>query len=142
MTVHMKTLQWGLLGTARINRALIPPLRSSSRNRLRGVASRRPEAATAYAREWGIEHAYGSYEALLADPAIDVVYLPLPNALHAEWTIRAARSKRPVRSHSPRPRGRGCGGGGGRQGGGRPEAFMYRHHPQTQGSAGSWPGAS
>ena len=81
----MKTLRWGLLSTARINRALIPPIRASKRNRLLAVASRTAAAASACAREWGIERAHGSYEGLLADPEIDVIYNPLPNGLHAEW---------------------------------------------------------
>ena len=97
----MKTLGWGLLGTARINRALIPPLRASARNRLLAVASRRPETAAAYATEWGIERAHGSYDALLADPDIDVVYIPLPNGLHAEWAIRAARAGKHVLCEKP-----------------------------------------
>jgi predicted dehydrogenase len=131
----MGPLRWGLLGTARINRALIPPLRSSPRNRLLAVASRTPEAAAAYAKEWGIERAHGSYEALLADADIDVVYVPLPNSLHAEWTIRAARAGKHVLCEKPlatsvaevvaiadaaRETRRVVA-----------EAFMYRHHPQT-----------
>ena len=131
----MKTLGWGLLGTARINRALIPPLRASARNRLVAVASRTAEAASAYAREWAIERAHGSYEALLADPEVDVVYIPLPNGLHAEWAIRAARAGKHVLCEKPlaisveevdritaaaREAGVTVA-----------EAFMYRHHPQT-----------
>ena len=87
-----KVLNWGLLSTARINRALIPPLRASKRNQLVAVASRTQESAGLYAREWKIPRAHGSYEALLADPDIDVVYISLPNRLHAEWTIRAVEA--------------------------------------------------
>ena len=115
----MKTLAWGLLGTARINRALIPPLRASERNRLLAVASRAPETAAAYALEWGIERAHGSYDALLADPEIDVVYIPLPNGAHAEWAIRAARAGKHVLCEKPLAVSVVA------------EAFMYRHHPQT-----------
>jgi predicted dehydrogenase len=128
-------LRWGLLGTARINRALIPPLRVSSGNRLLAVASRDEGRAVAYAKEWGIERAHGSYEALLADPAIDAVYIPLPNHLHAEWTIRAARAGKHVLCEKPLAltvaevdamaaaarESRVV----------LAEAFMYRHHPQT-----------
>jgi predicted dehydrogenase len=78
-----KILRWGFLSTARISRALIPPLRASPRNHLTAVASRTVEQAEVYAREWGIPRPYGSYEALLADPEIDVIYNPLPNHLHA-----------------------------------------------------------
>jgi len=78
-----KPLGWGILGTARINRMLIPPLRVSSDNRLVAVASRDLARGEAYAREWEIGRVHGSYEALLADPEIDAVYIPLPNHLHA-----------------------------------------------------------
>ncbi len=96
-----QTLRWGLLSTARINRALIPPLQLSKRNKLLGVASRSQEKADAYAREKKIKRAYGSYEALLADPEIDVIYNPLPNHLHAEWTIRAVEAGKHVLCEKP-----------------------------------------
>jgi xylose dehydrogenase (NAD/NADP) len=130
-----KVLNWGLLSTARINRALITPLRASRRNQLAAVASRVQESADQYAREWKIPHAYGSYEALLADPDIDVIYNPLPNHLHAEWTIKAVEAGKHVLCEKPlalrvedvdavqvaaRKHGRVVA-----------EAFMYRHHPQT-----------
>ena len=131
----MKTLAWGLLGTARINRALIPPLRASARNRLLAVASRNPDTASAYAREWGIERAHGSYEALLADPDIDVVYLPLPNGLHAEWAIRAARAGKHVLCEKPLAitvdEVDAIAAAARESGVTVAEAFMYRHHPQT-----------
>lgn len=69
-------LRWGLLSTAQINRALIRPLRASDRNQLVAVASRAMEQAEAYAREWDIPRAHGSYEALLEDPGVDVIYNP------------------------------------------------------------------
>jgi predicted dehydrogenase len=130
-----RVLGWGLLGTARINRVIIPPLRTSARNRLVAVASRSRERADRYASEWGIGRAHGSYEALLADPGVDVVYIPLPNALHAPWTIRAVESGKHVLCEKPlattvadvlaieeaaRHHGRVVA-----------EAFMYRHHPLT-----------
>ena len=130
-----KPLNWGLLSTARINRALIPPLNASKRARLLAVASRSQSSAEAYAREWKIPRALGSYEALLADPEIDVVYNPLPNNLHAEWTIKALRAGKHVLCEKPmtltlaemdeisavsRETGKIV-----------TEAFMYRHHPQT-----------
>jgi xylose dehydrogenase (NAD/NADP) len=94
-------LRWGILGAARINRRVIPALRASSGNRLVAVASRDPARAAEYAAEWGIERAHGSYEALLADREVDVVYVPLPNHLHAEWTIRAARAGKHVLCEKP-----------------------------------------
>lgn len=130
-----KTLNWGLLSTARINRALIPPLRVSPRNRLLAVASRSQDSADAYAQEWEIPRAHGSYEALLADPEIDVIYNPLPNHLHKEWTIKAVEAGKHVLCEKPigltpaevdemvaaaQKHGKVVA-----------EAFMYRHHPQT-----------
>ena len=94
-------LNWGIIGTARINRSLIPPLRLSMRNKLLGVASRDAEKARAYAAERGIPKSYGSYEALLADDDIDVVYIPLPNRLHAEWAIKAAQAGKHVLCEKP-----------------------------------------
>ena len=130
-----KVLNWGLLSTARINRSVIPPLKASKRTRLTAVASRTKDAADAYAREWKIPMAYGSYESLLADPDIDVIYNSLPNHLHAEWTIKALEAGKHVLCEKPlalrveevdavkeaaRKHGRVVA-----------EAFMYRHHPQT-----------
>lgn len=130
-----KILNWGLLSTARINRALIPPLQVSKRNHLLAVGSRSQATADAYAKERKIPRAYGSYEALLADPEIDVIYNPLPNHLHAEWTIKAVEAGKHVLCEKPlalsvdevdavksaaRKHGRVVA-----------EAFMYRHHPQT-----------
>lgn len=91
-------LNWGFLSTARINRALVPPLLVSKRNHLLAVGSRSQGTADAYAKEKKIERAYGSYEALLADPDIHVIYNPLPNHLHAEWTIKAIEAGKAVRS--------------------------------------------
>ena len=130
-----KPLGWGILGTARINRMLIPPLRVSPDNRLVAVASRDLARGEAYAREWEIGRVHGSYEALLGDPEIDAVYIPLPNHLHAEWTIKAARAGKHVLCEKPLALTvadvdamvAAC----------REakvvlaEGFMYRHHPQT-----------
>jgi xylose dehydrogenase (NAD/NADP) len=128
-------LRWGLLSTARINSALIPPLRASKRNRLEAVASRNQATADSYARQWKIPRALGSYEALLNDPEIDVIYNPLPNSLHAEWTVKALHAGKHVLCEKPmvltlkeadaiikaaKQAKRVVA-----------EAFMYRHHPQT-----------
>ena len=130
-----KTLNWGLLSTANINKALITPLRASKRNHLLAVASRSQESADAYAREWKIPRAHASYEALLGDPEIDVVYISLPNHLHPEWTTKAVEAGKHVLCEKPlaltvedvdaiaeaaQKHGRVVA-----------EAFMYRHHPQT-----------
>ncbi len=131
----MKTLRWGLLGTARINRSLIPPLKASPRNTLVGVASRDLARAEAYARAWEIPRAYGSYEALLADAGIDVVYIPLPNHLHAAWAVRAAQAGKHVLCEKPLALTvadvEAMAAAAEAAGVVLAEAFMYRHHPRT-----------
>jgi D-xylose 1-dehydrogenase (NADP+, D-xylono-1,5-lactone-forming) len=128
-------MRWGLLGTARINRMVIPPLRASARNRLEAVASRTPRRADEYAREWGIPRALGSYEALLADPAIDAVYISLPNALHAEWSIRSVEAGKHVLCEKPMALSvadvDAIAAASARCRRVVTEAFMYRHHPQS-----------
>jgi xylose dehydrogenase (NAD/NADP) len=94
-------LRWGLLSTARINRRLIPAIRAAERAELTTVASRSQAGADAYAAEWDIPRALGSYQALLDDPAIDAVYISLPNSLHAEWAVRAARAGKHVLCEKP-----------------------------------------
>jgi predicted dehydrogenase len=130
-----RPLRWGLLSTARINRAVIPPIKESPRHELRAVASRDPGRARAYAGEWGIPVAHDSYDALLADPDIDVVYNPLPNSLHAEWTIRAAEAGKHVLCEKPLALSvdevDAIAAAATRAGVVVTEAFMYRHHPQT-----------
>lgn len=128
-------IRWGLLSTANINDAVIEPIRQASRSELAGVASRSLDKAQAYAQAKGIPKAYRSYEELLADPNIDVIYNPLPNTLHCEWTVKAAQAGKHVLCEKPIT----------------PtlaeldqveaaakankvtvfEAFMYLHHPQT-----------
>ena len=128
-------LRWGLLSTARINRAVINPIRASKRSVLMAVASRSQDKASQYAATWEIPRFYSSYETLLADPGIDVIYISLPNSLHAEWAIKALQSGKHVLCEKPlttsikdvenvmnvaRKTGMVI-----------TEAFMYRHHSQT-----------
>ena len=131
----VKILRWGLLSTARINSALIPPLKASKRSQLAAVASRSQVKADEYAREWNIPCAYGSYEALLADPKIDVIYNSLPNSLHAEWTIRAVEAGKHVLCEKPLAISPAevdaISAAAQAHGKIVAEAFMYRHHPQT-----------
>lgn len=137
----MKSVRWGLLSTANINRRLIPAIRATQRGKLVAVASRSQESAEAYAAEWDIPTAFGSYEAMLDSDSIDAVYIGLPNHLHAEWTIRALHSGLHVLCEKPfvlslnemdavsqaaRETGNVVA-----------EAFMYRHHPQNK-IAGEW----
>ncbi len=130
-----RKLRWGLLSTARINRALIPAIRKSKQNGLVAVASRDEDKARIYAAEWGIPRWFGSYEAMLADPDIDVIYNPLPNNLHAEWTIAAARQGKHVLCE--KPLALSLAGIDQMSAAAQEhqvvimEAFMYRHHPQT-----------
>jgi predicted dehydrogenase len=97
-----RSIRWGLLSTARINERLIPAIRGSARSELLAVASHSgPERAARYAGEWNIPRAYGSYEALLADPEVDVVYISLPNALHFPWTVKAAEAGKHILCEKP-----------------------------------------
>ncbi len=131
-----KTLRWGLLSTARINKALIPSLQLSKRNRLLAVASRSQEKADAYASAQKIKRAYGSYEALLADPEIDVIYNPLPNHLHAEWTIKALEAGKHVLCEKPLALSLAevdaMAAAAGNHGRLVAEAFAYRAHPHMR----------
>jgi xylose dehydrogenase (NAD/NADP) len=130
-----RVLRWGLISTARINRAVIPPLKESPRNELAAVASRARDKAEAYAQEWGIPQAFDSYEAMLINPDIDVVYNPLPNHLHAEWTIRAAEAGKHILCEKPLAltvdEVEAIALAARQAGVVVAEAFMYRHHPQT-----------
>jgi D-xylose 1-dehydrogenase (NADP+, D-xylono-1,5-lactone-forming) len=131
----MPRLRWGLLSTARINRAVIPAIRGSARSELTAVASRTLERAREYAAEWHIPRALGSYEALVHDPDVDVLYIPLPNHLHAEWTVNALEAGKHVLCEKPLALSvedvdriaDACR----RTGKAAAEAFMYRHHPLT-----------
>jgi xylose dehydrogenase (NAD/NADP) len=126
---------WGIISTADINRKVIPGAHASPKVDLVAVASRERARAEAYAREWKIPRAYGSYEELLEDPEIEAVYISLPNTMHSEWSIRSLEAGKHVLCEKPFSR--------------HPEevaaafdvadrtdrflseAFMYRHNPQT-----------
>ena len=103
MTPHGDELRWGILSTADIGpQKVIPGIQGARELRRRGdrVARWRARPRTV-AAELGIERAHDSYEALLADPDVDAVYIPLPNHLHAEWTIAAARAGKHVLCEKP-----------------------------------------
>ncbi len=129
------TLNWGLLSTARINRKVIPSILAAKRATLLAVASRNQTSADAYAREWKIPRAHGSYEALLNDPDIDVIYNPLPNHMHAGWTIRAVQAGKHVLCEKPMvltlEEMDAVIAAAQRHKRVVAEAFMYRHHPKT-----------
>jgi D-xylose 1-dehydrogenase (NADP+, D-xylono-1,5-lactone-forming) len=129
-------VRWGIVSTADINRKVIPGAKESPKVDLVAVASRTQDRADAYAAEWGIERAYGSYDALLGDTDIDAVYISLPNTMHVDWSIRALEAGKHVLCEKPLSR--------------HPEdvtrafdaadkadrllseAFMWRHNPQTK----------
>jgi D-xylose 1-dehydrogenase (NADP+, D-xylono-1,5-lactone-forming) len=129
-------IRWGLLSTANINKALIDPIRQAQRSELVAVASRDPAKAKTYAEQNGIPQAYGSYEALLADPNIDAIYNPLPNTLHSEWTIKAANAGKHVLCEKPLVTTMAefdqVAAAAQRNNVTVFEAFMYLHHPQTR----------
>jgi predicted dehydrogenase len=129
-------VRWGFLSTAHINRLLIPPAMESPKVELVAVASRDGARAEDYARTWEIPRAYGSYEALLADPDVEAVYNPLPNSMHIEWSIRALEAGKHVLCEKPLSRHTAdverAFEAAERSGLVLSEAFMYRHHPQTR----------
>ncbi len=97
----MSKLRWGILGVALINERLRPAFAKARNAELRAIASRSRERAEQAARAANIPVAHGSYEALLDDPAIDAVYIPLPNTLHAEWTRKAAERGKHILCEKP-----------------------------------------
>jgi predicted dehydrogenase len=130
----MNELRWGVLSTARIAREkVVPGIRRADRCEVVAIASRDAERARDAATRLGIAKAHGSYEALLVDPEVDAVYVPLPNHLHAEWTIAAARAGKHVLCEKPialsaadaERMAEACAAEGVRL----MEAFMYRLHP-------------
>lgn len=134
----MRKVRWGVLGAANIAlKKVIPAMQRSAYGAITAIASRNLEKARAAAMSLGIAKAYGSYEALLADPEIDAIYNPLPNHLHVPWSLQAlkvgkhvlcekpialtaAEAQRLVDESHQHPQLKVM------------EAFMYRHHPQWQ----------
>jgi D-xylose 1-dehydrogenase (NADP+, D-xylono-1,5-lactone-forming) len=129
-------VKWGIVSTADINRKVIPGAHASEKVELVAVASRDQARADAYAREWEIPRAYGTYEALLADPEIEAVYISLPNSMHAEWSIKALEAGKHVLCEKPFTRHPeevdAAFDTAERTGLLLSEAFMYRHNPQTK----------
>jgi predicted dehydrogenase len=131
----MSKIRWGILGVAKINNRLLPSFRRIARGELRAIASRDQAKADHAAREAHIPLAYGSYEALLADPEIDAVYIPLPNTLHDEWTRKAADAGKHILCEKPltptAPEAEAliayCYGKGVKL----MDGFMWPHHPRT-----------
>src|SRR5690349_14687186 len=130
------SVKWGILSTANINRLFLDGARQADNAEIAAVASRDRAKAELYAREHDIPRAHGSYDDLLHDPDVEAVYIPLPNALHVEWSIRALQSGKHVLCEKPlsrRPQEVERAFDAAEQNGRLlMEAFMYRHHPQTR----------
>jgi len=98
----MDRIKWGVLGTADIARGqTIPAMKLASNCELYAIAGRSLEKAQQFQQEFGFEKAYGSYDELLNDPAVEAVYIPLPNSLHCEWAVRALNAKKHVLCEKP-----------------------------------------
>jgi predicted dehydrogenase len=132
----MTGIRWGILSTANIGRvAVVPAIQASSNGEVVAVASRDRSKLEAFADQAGIPRRHHGYQALLEDPQVDAIYLPLPNSLHREWTILAAQRGKHVLCEKPialtaaeceemdriaaANRVKAM------------EAFMYRFHPRT-----------
>jgi predicted dehydrogenase len=128
-------MRWGILGTARINRRVIPAMRLARRSELAAVASRDRGRAEACAREWCVPRAIAGYQALLDDPGIDAVYIPLPNTAHVEWTLAAIAAGKHVLCEKPLALDPGdvdrIAHAATAAGVIVEEGFMYRHEPLT-----------
>ena len=128
-------LRIGILGAARIARSFVEAVRPSAKVVVTAVASRDVERATAFAREFGIGRVHASYDALFADPDVDAVYVPLPNNLHAEWSIRAAAAGKHVLCEKPlaanAAEARAMFAAAEQNGVYLVEAYPYRAQPQT-----------
>ena len=130
-------IRWGVLGTARhAGNTRVPAFHAAKSGDVVAVASRDAARARQFANEHSIPASYGTYEALLADPTIDAVYIPLPNHLHKEWAIRAAGAGKHCLCEKPL----GLNAAEAEQmirtfksaGLTLAEAFQWRHHPQAQ----------
>ncbi len=130
----MTKLRWGILSTANIGmKKVTPAIQRAHNSEVVAISSRTRDRARASADELAIPNAYGSYEELLADDDVDALYIPLPNDLHAEWTIRAAAAGKHVLCEKPlaltatqaEEMAHACDIAGVKLA----EAFMYRHHP-------------
>jgi D-xylose 1-dehydrogenase (NADP+, D-xylono-1,5-lactone-forming) len=129
-------LNLGLLSTARINEALVGGARLVDEVEVMAIGSRDLERAEAQASALGVERALGSYEAVLEDPEVEAVYIPLPNALHVDWSVRALEAGKHVLCEKPLSRHpeevERAFDAAERAGRVLAEAFMWRHHPQAR----------
>jgi len=126
---------WGILGTGGIARTFAKALATSSRGHLLAVGSRTLESAERFGAEFAAPRRYGSYDALLADPDVQAIYISLPNHMHAQWTIRCAEAGKHVLCEKPlatnHAEAMAAVEAARYHGVFLMEAFMYRCHPQT-----------
>ncbi len=131
----MNSLRWGILSVSNHYKLRVhQQVAGSELTKVVAIASRDAEKAAQAAREFGFEKSFGSYEALLADPGIDAVYIPLPNHLHAEWIKKAADAGKHVLCEKPFAMDAAQAVDAARYAEAKGvkvmEAFMYRFHPQ------------
>jgi len=126
-------VRWGILSTAHISRALIKAIGLSDGSCIQAVASREYTRAYEWAKEHGIPRVFGSYDEMLHSGEIDAIYNPLPNSMHAEWTVKSLEAGLPVLCEKPftvdAAEGREVAAVAKRKGLLVAEAFMYRYHP-------------
>ena len=131
----MEPVRWGIVSTADINTKLLAGAAESPDVDVVAVGSRDLGRAKEFAGRHGIPRAYGSYDELLADPDVEAVYIPLPNTMHCEWSIRAIEAGKHVLCEKPMSRHPAeveeAFAAAEREGRLLSEAFMYRHHPQS-----------
>ena len=129
-------LAWGILGPGRIAPRVVRALTDNPRGRLAAVAGRDPARAATFAQEHGASVTHPSFQALVDDPSIDVIYIALPNSLHAEWTVRALDAGKHVLCEKPLAMTvaevDAIIAASDRNARIAVEAFMYLHHPQVQ----------
>jgi len=132
----MSTVRWGILSTARHGeKTMIPAFRQARDTEVVAIASRDAQRARAYAQQHNIPVSYGSYEALLDDPDIDAIYIPLPNNMHKEWAIKAAQAGKHVLCEKPialnAAEAEEMVAAFAEAGRVLAETFQWRHHPQA-----------
>jgi len=129
-------VRWGIMGTARIARQIVRGIGQSRTSVVGAVASRNLVRAVEFAKEHGVPQAFGSYDELLQSPEVEAVYVPLPNSLHAEWTMRALEAGKPVLCEKPfavsAAEAREMVASSRRTGRLLAEGFMYRFHPMYE----------
>ena len=129
------TLHWGILATGNIARTFAAGVRRSATGALVAVASRTQAAADAFADQFNIPKRHASYEALLADPDVEAVYISTPHPMHAEWAIKAAEAGKHILCEKPLalnyPQAQAVVEAAREHDVFLMEAFMYRCHPQT-----------